>query len=227
MATVKRTTARNVSFETLYGGQFTLSTRLIKLNYPAILFHRRSTTFSSETYQYKIWHFPLNILLCKPNNLNELSIISSTPQASGDYRLKISNDSYISRAWKESSLCLWHNKPTRVVHVSFFFFSCRETFRIWWIREVLWTKLPCYQTLTGWNWIRIFPILNTEFCNLLAITVYLDDWWQCRMLSRIPPNGVTSSSFVCDIQTAKIWLVLKCIENFVNKANGGKHPTGV
>ena len=38
------------SFETLYGGQFTLSTQLIILNNPVILSHRRSTTISLETY---------------------------------------------------------------------------------------------------------------------------------------------------------------------------------
>ena len=37
------------SFKTIYGGQFTLSTRLIIFNYPVILSHRRSTTVSLET----------------------------------------------------------------------------------------------------------------------------------------------------------------------------------
>ena len=39
---------RNISFETLYSGQFTLSTQLI--NYPVILSHWRSTTVCLETY---------------------------------------------------------------------------------------------------------------------------------------------------------------------------------
>ena len=42
--------ARNVRFETLYGGKFTLSTQLIILNYLSILPHRRSSTVSLETY---------------------------------------------------------------------------------------------------------------------------------------------------------------------------------
>ena len=46
----RRASARNVSFETFYGGQFRLSTQLIILNYPIILSHRRSTTVSLETY---------------------------------------------------------------------------------------------------------------------------------------------------------------------------------
>ena len=46
----RRANARNVGFQTLYGGQFTLSTQLIILNYPVILFHRRSTAVSLETY---------------------------------------------------------------------------------------------------------------------------------------------------------------------------------
>ena len=46
----RRANARNVSFETFYGGQFRLSTQLIILNYPIILSHRRSTTVSLETY---------------------------------------------------------------------------------------------------------------------------------------------------------------------------------
>ena len=44
------TSARNVSFETLNDGQFTLSTQLIIPNYLAILSHRCSTTVSLETY---------------------------------------------------------------------------------------------------------------------------------------------------------------------------------
>ena len=43
--------ARNVSFLTLKGGQFTLSTQLRVLNYPVKLSHRRSITVSLETYQ--------------------------------------------------------------------------------------------------------------------------------------------------------------------------------
>ena len=45
----RRANARNVSFQTLYGGQFTLSTQLITLNYPVILSHQCSTTVSLET----------------------------------------------------------------------------------------------------------------------------------------------------------------------------------
>ena len=37
-------------FETLYSGQFTLSTQLIISSYPVILFHRYSATVSLETY---------------------------------------------------------------------------------------------------------------------------------------------------------------------------------
>ena len=44
--------AQTVIFETLYGGQFTISTQLIILNYPVILSHRRSTTVSLETYPF-------------------------------------------------------------------------------------------------------------------------------------------------------------------------------
>ena len=44
--------AQTVIFETLYGGQFTISTQLTILNYPVILSHRRSTTVSLETYPF-------------------------------------------------------------------------------------------------------------------------------------------------------------------------------
>ena len=37
--TLKRAKTQNVSFETLYGGQLVLLTRLIILNYPVILSH--------------------------------------------------------------------------------------------------------------------------------------------------------------------------------------------
>ena len=49
------------SFETLYGGQFTLSTQLIIINYPVILFHRRSTTVSLETYPLYAY---VNVVIC-------------------------------------------------------------------------------------------------------------------------------------------------------------------
>ena len=39
-----RTNTRKVSFQTLYGGQFTLPTQLIMLNYLVILSHQCSTT---------------------------------------------------------------------------------------------------------------------------------------------------------------------------------------
>ena len=41
-----RANTRNVSFEILYGGQFTLSIQLIVLNYPVILSHWQRTTVS-------------------------------------------------------------------------------------------------------------------------------------------------------------------------------------
>ena len=47
-----RANAQNVSFKTLYGGQFTLSTQLITLNYSVILSLPRSTTVSIETYPF-------------------------------------------------------------------------------------------------------------------------------------------------------------------------------
>ena len=45
----------------LYGGQFTLSTQLIIINYPVILFHRRSTTVSLETYPLYAY---VNLVIC-------------------------------------------------------------------------------------------------------------------------------------------------------------------
>ena len=49
------------SFETLYGGQFTLSTQLIIINYPVILFHRRGTTVSLESYPLYAY---VNLVIC-------------------------------------------------------------------------------------------------------------------------------------------------------------------
>ena len=46
----ERANARNVTFETYDGGQFTSSRQLIILNYPVMLTNRRSTTISLETY---------------------------------------------------------------------------------------------------------------------------------------------------------------------------------
>ena len=50
MYTVKSFNAWNVSFETIYDGQSTLSTQLIKPNYLVVLLLRRSNTVSFETY---------------------------------------------------------------------------------------------------------------------------------------------------------------------------------
>ena len=44
-----RAYAWNISIETLYSGQFTLSTQLIILNYPVTLLHWHNTTVSMET----------------------------------------------------------------------------------------------------------------------------------------------------------------------------------
>ena len=45
----RRANARNVSFQSLYGGQFTLSTQLINPKFCVSRPHRRSTTVSLET----------------------------------------------------------------------------------------------------------------------------------------------------------------------------------
>ena len=45
----RRANARNVSFQSLYGGQFTLSTQLINPHFCVLRPHRRSTTVSLET----------------------------------------------------------------------------------------------------------------------------------------------------------------------------------
>ena len=49
----------SVSFLTLYGGQFTLSTQLIILNYRVILSHRRSATVFWETYPQNLWQLSI------------------------------------------------------------------------------------------------------------------------------------------------------------------------
>ena len=49
------------SFETLYGGQFTLSAQLIIINFPVRLFHRRGTTVSLETYPLYAY---VNLVIC-------------------------------------------------------------------------------------------------------------------------------------------------------------------
>ena len=53
----RKANARNFSFETIYGGQFSSSTQLIILNYPVILSHQHSNT----GFFYKLT--PLFILL--------------------------------------------------------------------------------------------------------------------------------------------------------------------
>ena len=47
---MKKANTQKVRFQSPYGGQLTLSTQLIILNYPVILFHQSTTTVSLETY---------------------------------------------------------------------------------------------------------------------------------------------------------------------------------
>ena len=53
----RRANVRNVSFLTLYGGQFTLSPQSIMQNYPVILSHRSNTSFirNLPLYSSKKW----------------------------------------------------------------------------------------------------------------------------------------------------------------------------
>ena len=57
----QKVNAWNIGFETLYSGQTMLSTRLVILNYPVILFHRCSTTVSSEPYPLNIFQTVLHM----------------------------------------------------------------------------------------------------------------------------------------------------------------------
>ena len=58
--------ARNISFETLYGGQFKLTLQLIMPNYLTILSNRLSSTVSLETYPL-YWDAKLNpFMTCSP-----------------------------------------------------------------------------------------------------------------------------------------------------------------
>ena len=64
--------ALNVSFKTLYGFQSTLLTQLLKLNYPVILSHPRSTKISLETSpsnKRKLDFFSIKHLMHKPFDL--------------------------------------------------------------------------------------------------------------------------------------------------------------
>ena len=79
----RRADAQNVCFETLYVGQFTLSTQLIILNYPVILFHRHSTTVSFETYPLR----PINSQFYLPTLEKRSSTFSPV---SADTSIKIS-----------------------------------------------------------------------------------------------------------------------------------------
>ena len=47
---MKKANTQKVRFQSPYGGQLTLSTQLIILNYPVILSHRSTTTVSLEDY---------------------------------------------------------------------------------------------------------------------------------------------------------------------------------
>ena len=49
VSSISPSSERMECFVTLYGGQFTLSTQLVILNYPVTLSHRRSNTISLET----------------------------------------------------------------------------------------------------------------------------------------------------------------------------------
>ena len=60
----RRANARNVSFKTLYGSQFTFLTQLRIPNYLVILSHRRSTVASLETYPLYFFFFFFCLFVC-------------------------------------------------------------------------------------------------------------------------------------------------------------------
>ena len=63
----RKANARNFSFETIYGGQFSSSTQLIILNYPVILSHQHSKTgfFRNLTLYsfYYMWFISLPMII--------------------------------------------------------------------------------------------------------------------------------------------------------------------
>ena len=65
----QRANTPKISFKTLYGGQFVLSTELIILNYPVILSHRHSARVSLETDipQLNLYFAWLATRLCSVN----------------------------------------------------------------------------------------------------------------------------------------------------------------
>ena len=83
-----RANARNVSFETLYDGQFTLSTQLITPNYLVIISHRRKTSLcykeistKTETLKNCDGQFTVSTQLIIPNYLISI-LIKNRPEDS-------------------------------------------------------------------------------------------------------------------------------------------------
>ena len=73
----RRANARNASFQSLYGGQFTLSTQLINPKFCVSRPHRRSTTVSLETNPFACQYFSTVLHCANPGlPINWNSIVS-------------------------------------------------------------------------------------------------------------------------------------------------------
>ena len=106
----RRANVPNVSFETLNGGQLTLSTQLIIPNYPVILSHRRNTTVSLETYPLHSFTklvdsflVPLLLLCFLKDHSTLITLLSHTSNYQTFCRLTSSNDLcvLIAKYWSE------------------------------------------------------------------------------------------------------------------------------
>ena len=100
----------NVSFETLNGSQFTLSTQLVLPNYPVILPHRLNTTIFLETnppYSFTklVDSFLVSLLLLcfLKNHSTLITLLSHTSNYQTFCRLTSSNDLWvlIAKYWSE------------------------------------------------------------------------------------------------------------------------------
>ena len=106
----RRANVPNVSFETLNGGQFTLSTQLIIPNYIVTLSHRRNTTGSLETYHLHSFIklvdsflVPLLLLCFLKDHSTLITLLSHTSNYLTFCRLTSSNDLcvLIAKYWSE------------------------------------------------------------------------------------------------------------------------------
>ena len=142
----RRADARNVSFETLYGDQFTLSTQLMILNYPVSLLA-----------QFTILNYPVSV--------GRINLRSCKWKSSVTYWFKVelkqsqsTSDSQVKVALSANHFCHW------------FYFRAFFSFQGLVTGDVVWMIMEMLQILSKQNRFENYTLIGPSRCPTVSIT---------------------------------------------------------